>query len=185
MQKVMMEHYGQWLLYQLRQWGWQGNTAVVLLLVSIVISMMIQANNEQAEKLRLTIDDLAQHTPVDIQPEPRSTQITQRFYQALPEQTQANQNIADVLTVIEQHGLKLNRSDYSTREVPQSSMVLYHIKFPLEGAYPTIRNVVTEIMNRQQSIALSHINFKRDDMRSEQVKANIEFVLYTKADGKH
>ena len=88
MQKVMMEHYGQWLLYQLRQWGWQGNLAVGLLLVSIVISIMIQANNEQAEKLRLTIDDLAQHTPVDIQPEPRSTQITQRFYQALPEQRQ-------------------------------------------------------------------------------------------------
>ncbi len=185
MQKVMMQHYGQWLLYQLRQWGWQGHLAVALLLASLVMVLMIEANDQQAEKLRLTIDDLAQHTPVDIQPEPRSTQITQRFYQALPAQKDANQKIADVLNVIEQHGLRLDRSDYSTREVPQSSMVLYHIKFPLEGSYPAIRNVVTAIMNRQQSMALNHINFKRDNMRSEQVKANIEFVLYTKADGKH
>ena len=63
-------------------------------------------------------------------------------------------------------------------------MVLYQIKFPLVAQYPTIRNFVTDVMNSQRTIALSHINFKRDDLNNDIVSANLEFDLYTKAAGK-
>lgn len=174
----------QWLTYQLRRLGWQGQLAILLLVATVVIFFIVQSNNADADRLQLVVEDLQRSVPVEIKREKQSNYIAKRFYQALPSENEANQKIADVLTLIEKHGLALNRSDYSTRAIPQSSMVLYQIKFPLVAQYPTIRNFVTEVMNSQRTIALSHINFKRDDLNSDVVSANLEFVLYTKAAGK-
>lgn len=174
----------QWIKYQVRRLGWQGQVAILLLVATVVIFFIIQANTHETERLRLEIDDLQRNVPVEIKREKQSNYIAKRFYEALPSENEANQKIADVLTMIEKHGLALNRSDYSTRAIPQSSMVLYQIKFPLVAQYPTIRNFVTDVMNSQRTIALSHINFKRDDLNNDIVSANLEFVLYTKAAGK-
>lgn len=175
----------QWFLYQLRRLGWQGQVAILLLVATLVIFFIIQSNHNEAERLRLVIEDLQRNVPVEIKREKQQANyIAKRFYEALPSENEANQTIADVLAIIEKHGLALNRSDYSTRAIPQSSMVLYQIKFPLVAQYPTIRNFVTDVMNSHRTIALSHINFKRDDFNSDMVSANLEFVLYTKAAGK-
>lgn len=174
----------QWFSYQMRRLGWQGQVAILLLIATVVIFFIVQANNEEAQKLGLVIDDLQRTVPVEIKREKQSNYIAKRFYDALPSENEANQKIADVFAIIEKHDLALNRSDYSTRAIPQSPMVLYHIKFPLVAQYPTIRNFVTDVMNSQRTIALSHINFKRDDLNSDVVSANLEFILYTKAAGK-
>lgn len=174
----------QWLAYQLRRLGWQGQLAILLLVATVVIFFIVQSNNAEADRLQLVVEELQRSVPVEIKREKQSNYIAKRFYQALPSENEANQKIADILTLIEKHGLALNRSDYSTRAIPQSSMVLYQIKFPLVAQYPNIRNFVTDVMNSQRTIALSHINFKRDDLNSDVVTANLEFVLYTKAAGK-
>lgn len=174
----------QWLAYQLRRLGWQGQLAILLLVATVVIFFIVQSNNAEADRLQLVVEELQRSVPVEIKREKQSNYIAKRFYQALPSENEANQKIADILTLIEKHGLALNRSDYSTRAIPQSSMVLYQIKFPLVSQYPTIRNFVTDVMNSQRTIALSHINFKRDDLNSDIISANLEFVLYTKAAGK-
>lgn len=184
MQNTILKQYGQWLGYQLRQLGWQGNGALGLFILSALIILMACINDAQSNQLRKMNDALSRQTPAETQPKQRPVQISKRFYAALPSQSEANQKIADLLAIIERYGLRLDRSDYSMHAVPKSSMVLYQIKFPLQGEYPTIRTVVNQMMNSLQSIALTHIDFKRDDMRSELVKANLAFVLYTKADGK-
>ena len=179
-----MDAKTQWLTYQVRRLGWQGQLAILLLVATVVIFFIVQANHAEAERLQLVIEDQQRNVPVEIKREKQSNYIAKRFYEALPSENEANQKIADVLAMIEKHDLALNRSDYSTRAIPQSSMVLYQIKFPLVAQYPTIRNFVTDVMNSQRTIALSHINFKRDDLNSDVVSANLEFVLYTKAAGK-
>jgi Tfp pilus assembly protein PilO len=179
-----MDAKTQWLTYQVRRLGWQAQLAILLLVATVVIFFIVQSNNTEAERLHSVIEDLQRTMPMEIKREKQSNYIAKRFYQALPSENEANQKIADVLTLIEKHGLALNRSDYSTRAIPQSSMVLYQIKFPLVAQYPTIRNFVTDVMNSQRTIALSHINFKRDDLNNDIVSANLEFVLYTKAAGK-
>lgn len=178
-----MDEKLQWFNYQFRRLSWQGKVAIILVLTSVVIAFITQKNMDEASQLQGAIEDLKLSVPVEIEREKQSNYIAQRFYQALPSENEANQKIADVFAVIEKHGLALNRSDYSTRVIPQSPMVLYHIKFPLVARYPTIRNFVNDVMNSQRTIALTHINFKRDDLNSELVSANIEFVLYTKAAG--
>jgi len=179
-----MDAKTQWLAYQVRRLGWQRQTAILCMVVTVVIYFIVQANHAEAERLQVVMEDLQRNLPVEIKREKQANYIATRFYEALPSENEANQKIADVLGLIEKHGLELNRSDYATRAIPQSSMVLYQIKFPLVAQYPTIRNFVTDVMNSQRTIALSHINFKRDDLNSDIVSANLEFVLYTKAAGK-
>lgn len=176
-----MDEKGRWFTYQLRQLGWQGQLAIILLLTSIVLCGLIYLNVEQKNKLRVMVDELRLHAPVNLQNVIKTKDVTQRFYNILPTQNESNKKIYELLEAVEQHGFTLNRSDYSTRAIPQSRMVLYQIKFPLEGNYSNIRNFVTDVMNRQPSIALSHISFQRDAPKQDMVSTNIEFFLYTKA----
>jgi hypothetical protein len=182
MQQIsVIDQKWRWFAYQLRQLGWQGQLAILLFLASIVLSGLIYLNVQQTNKLASVVEQLKLHTPVNLQNASENKNITQRFYNVLPAESQSNQKIYQLLDLVEQHGFTLNRSDYSTRAVPQSSMMLYQIKFPLVGPYPNIRHFVTDVMNELPSIALSHLSFQRDDVKQDEVSANIEFFLYTKS----
>ncbi|HDY85048.1 hypothetical protein LCGC14_0536650 [marine sediment metagenome] len=182
MQQIsVIDQKGRQFAYQLRQLGWQGQLAILLFLASIVLCSLIYLNVQQTNKLASVVDQLRLNTPVNLQNASENKNITQRFYDVLPAESESNQKIYQLLDLVEQHGFTLNRSDYSTREVPQSSMMLYQIKFPLVGRYPNIRHFVTDVMNELPSIALSHLSFQRDDVKQDEVSANIEFFLYTKS----
>jgi hypothetical protein len=138
-------------------------------------------NVQHTSKLAVVVEQLRLHTPINRQNTNENKNITQLFYDALLTENQSNQLIYQLLDLVEQHGFTLNRSDYSTRAIPQSKMMLYQIKFPLVGRYPNIRHFVTDVMNKLPSIALSHLSFQRDDIKQGEVSANIEFFLYTKS----
>lgn len=180
-----MEQQLQWCSYQLRKLAWQAQLSILFYIISIVVFVLIQSNMEQVKQLDLVVEQLKLQEPEYRSSTQKTNDITRDFYAVLPDQEQSNQKIAQLLALLEQHDLAIDRADFSTIAIPQSKMVLYQIKFPLVGTYTQIRRFVADIMNRQPSIALSHINFKRDELDNDQVSSNIEFLLYTKIAGNH
>lgn len=182
--EYLIENARHWSLFQLRRIGWQGQLSIALLLVSVLLLVTAEISRSEIDQLTIEMEELQQKAVVSEKQEQRdSAHIARRFYAALPSQNTVNTKFANVLDSIEAHGFSVNRSDFSVRSIPQSSMVKNQIRFPLHGHYPDIRQLITTLLNTHPSLALSEINFSRDDINSDFVSSNIEFILYTKASG--
>lgn len=173
-----------WIRYQIRQFGWQGQLGLCLLLATIFLLTLIQSNIKEAELLSLSVNNLQTHAQDQDKSNARSRDIAKRFYAVLPAQKELNQKVAEILYAAENNGLTLTRTDYVARTIPQTMMVQYQIRLPLVGSYLTIREFITDVMNAQPSIALNNVSFHREVLDSDVVDANVEFILYTKI-GKH
>ncbi|MGJ8620926.1 MAG: type 4a pilus biogenesis protein PilO [Methylophilaceae bacterium] len=169
-----------WISYQVRQFGWQGQSGLLLLLAAIFLLILIQSNIKEAELLRLSINNLQTHKQNQGNKKATSGDVAKRFYAVLPAQKELNQKVAEILYAAENNGLTLTRTDYVERTIPQTMMVQYQIRLPLVGSYPTIREFITDVMNTQPSIALNNVSFHREVLGNDVVDANVEFILYTK-----
>lgn len=172
----------QWITYQLRQLGWKGKLGMLFFLAAIFLLGLVQASMEEVRVLSLTVNELQSRSLVHGGMTARTSDIVKRFYAVLPAHNELNQKVSEILNAAENGGLTPLKSAYLTRPVAQSRMSKCQIKLPLVGRYQAIRKFITDVMNAQPTIALSDFNFRREDLSSNVVNANVEFILYTKAD---
>lgn len=173
-----------WVTYQLRQLGWQGQLGLFFLLATIFLLGLIQINMNEVSTLSLAVNHLQAHALKEDGNIARTRDVVKYFYAVLPAQDEHNKKIAEILHTAEINGLTPVRSDYLARAVPQSMMVQYQIRLPLVGRYLTIRKFITDVMNTQPSVALRNISFRRENLDSDVVDANVEFILYTRTGGR-
>jgi|GEM_PF-4471675 len=83
-----------------------------------------------------------------------------------------------------QFNLNIISADYKWRKLRKTSqinnknLVQYEITFPLEGSYPSIRNMVNGVMAENPNIALDSIEFEREGVTTSFCQARVTFVVF-------
>lgn len=169
--------------YKLHRLHWQAQTGLSLIVMGLLLLLTVTLPEAHALKaLKADITELksshqASTFQENIKPE---IDITEQFYALLPAQKEVNVKIAQILQTASDSGLKIEKVEYTTQSTASAALLKYQIKLPLTGTYIQIRQFVTRTLNAQPSLALSDINFKRDDIGSDLVESNIQFTLYLK-----
>jgi len=171
----------EWLLYKLRQLGWQGGTGLLLLVGAVLLLMVvILPTSSKLAKLNLELSQLkSTHSNLEQAANTKGQlDVAQKFYLHLPLQADANNKIAEILDAAKVAGLVSNKTEYMPQAVPTSAMIKYQIKMPVLGSYMQIRQFIKQVLNSHPSLALNAINLKRNDINNDAVEANIQMTLY-------
>lgn len=169
--------------YKLRRLHWQAQIGLLLIVTGLLLLLTVTSPKAHALKaLNADITELknshqASTFQENINPE---IDIAEQFYALLPAQKEVNIKIAQILQIASDNGLQVKKVEYTTQSTASAALLKYQIKLPLTGTYLQIRQFVTHTLNAQPSLALSDINFKRDDIGADLVKSNILFTLYLK-----
>lgn len=98
------------------------------------------------------------------------------------------QSLPSLLGKIHQYAKSANlniiSADYKWRKLKKTiafkdgNLVQYEISFPMTGSYVAIRNMINEVMQHTATLALDHLEFRRESASQNLVEARVTFVIY-------
>ncbi len=141
--------------------------------VLLFVVMSLQNNTKLKADLSKPLPTLAPATS-NLKP----SEMSQKFYQLLPSEHQADAISAQVLRSADSLGMVFEHAEFKSIPVDDAHLVVQHIKLPLKGNYIQIRQFLNALLNAYPSLALTELTLQRDDATSDQVTSNIEFTLY-------
>lgn len=106
------------------------------------------------------------------------SELTQKFYQLLPDERQADVIDAQILRSADSLDMVFEHAEFKSIPVDDANLVVQHIKLPLKGNYIQIRQFLNALLNAYPSLALTELTLQRDDATRDQVAAQVEFTLY-------
>jgi len=172
----------QFTSYKLRGLDWQSRTGLLLMIFGLLLLLAITL--PKAYALKAFKADLAKlkSTRASVSQENRKPDfdVTEQFYALLPAQKDVNVKIAQILKIAADSGLQIEKVEYASQSAASSALLKYQIKLPLTGTYMQIRQFINQTLNSQPSLALTDVNFRRDDIGADLVESNIQFALYLK-----
>ncbi|MFZ2268600.1 MAG: hypothetical protein WAV95_13580 [Azonexus sp.] len=174
----------QQLIYRLRQLGWVGGAASVLLLGAVVYALVTfpaasQRLDQLAEQLARTSGQLkqAEQQPASEQALPPGEQL-QTFYQAFPKGTTVPDWLGEIYRIAGQQQLTLEAGEYALTQSPAGRLDRFRIALPVKATYPQIRRFIATALATAPALALDGIYLKRDKVGDGVVDARIVFLLY-------
>ena len=171
----------QKIIYNLANWHWQEKLALALMLFSVLMWIFVDRPTS-ARLATLVVDVQLQKQRLLSKPYqmklPSMRSESEQFTSILPAENQANRCIAELLQLATQQGIPIDKVEYSTQTNAKSKLQTVHIQLPIKDNYVQIRQFINQALITQPSLALSEIRFSRDDLRTEQVEANMAFTLY-------
>lgn len=106
------------------------------------------------------------------------SELTQKFYQLLPDERQADVIDGQILRSADSLGMVFEHAEFKSIPVDDAHLVVQHIKLPLTGNYIQIRQFLNALLNAYPSLALTDLTLQRDDATRDQVESQVEFTLY-------
>ena len=168
------------LYYRIRQSGWQGILGLALIAISILLMLFVvmpSINNWDAMMIRFTaLEENKANGKMQSIPDPQ-IDIVALLNRQLPQQEEANRKIAQILHAATDAGLVTDKVDYASQPY-STSLLKYQIRLPTQGSYIQIRQFIQAVLNALPTAALADIQFRREDIGSELIDANIQFNLY-------
>ena len=176
-----MSKHARHVAYIVRTLAWQAKVGLILIAIGLLLlATLVQTEAQHVDALNKDYTNIKrQKASKPVEPAPVFS-ADEQFYAVLPTQQQVNANIAQILEKANDNGLLVEKADYAT---PTSSSALLHkqqIRLPVNGSYTQIRSFINQVLNSQPNLALSEVNFKRDDIGTDLVSSNILFTLYLK-----
>lgn len=167
--------------YRVRSIGWQSLLGFGLLLVCIILIMtMLFPRQRQLERLKHDIAVREVNPQLDNHVADNSPQtLINAFYKLLPSEDQAPKAFQQILAMANDQGVEPEKSEYQSTRNPSAAFTRYQMTLPMHGRYLDIRKFVIQVLNTLPNVALSEINFKRDEANPEQVEARLRFSIYT------
>ncbi|MDI1361635.1 type 4a pilus biogenesis protein PilO [Methylotenera sp.] len=178
-------HLVQVFKYKVRQlfWqtlGWKGLAGLLLIIGSVSYLIIVAAPKaQQLQQLQMKVAAVKANPKHNVSNRTNNdtSDITRIFYDVLPTQTEASSKISEILRVATDNGLVINKVEYE-QPLSVSPLIQYQIKLPLTGSYMQIRQFINQVLNNLPSIALNDISFKREDIVTDLVDAQVQFTLY-------
>lgn len=106
------------------------------------------------------------------------SELTQKFYQLLPDERQADVIDGQILRSADSLGMVFEHAEFKSISVDDTHLIVQHIKLPLRGNYIQIRQFLNALLNAYPSLALTNLTLQRDDATRDQVESQVEFTLY-------
>lgn len=163
------------------QLGWQGMLGLAILVGAIVLGLTVllpsilhlQQLEQDFAQLQAAVK---QHATLADDRSPQAA--LNSFYEFLPPEKKANQQIAVILNAADAYSLQLDQVEYVLKRDSTLGLSRYLITMPLRGRYTDIRYFVIELMNRMPSAAVNELSFRREDIKAEQIEARLRLTVY-------
>lgn len=117
------------------------------------------------------------------------TERRQRFMAQLPVSSQLPVTLKQMAQLAVAQQLALNVGDYQWQEVPSGGdtfgLRTVEMRFVVHAPYGSIKRWVVEVLNRYPLVALSSMEFKRNEISEPQLEATLVFTAYFKQAVNH
>lgn len=100
------------------------------------------------------------------------------FVDNLPDTSVASGVIGQLEQLAQVHGLKLLRGQYAQAPVSGTPLLRWQVTLPVKAEYPKIIAFAATSMQALPSLALDEFKFKRTNIESTTLEADLRFSLY-------
>ena len=116
---------------------------------------------------------------VDVSSSAQAKQRLQDFEQILIPHENIPQALGDLLLLAEDTGLLVRRADSRPDEDGMGHFMRYRIHMPIKGTTEAIQRFLRDALQAQRSLILESVQLKRETSESNELEANVQWVLLT------
>lgn len=102
------------------------------------------------------------------------------FDRYLPSHDDIPQAVGDLLTLAEREGLLAEKGEYRAQAETQGGFLRYRMTLPVKGDAAAVRRFVLAALERQKTLALESVQFKREQAGDAQIEARIQWLLFAR-----
>lgn len=175
--KVNLNQILQIGIYKMRYADRYTKLGIGMLLTATFVALFAGMSQHDNQHLQAELNKpLPTSTPTIREDKP--SELTQKFYQLLPDERQADVIDAQILRSADSLGMVFEHAEFKSIPVDDAHLLVQHIKLPLKGNYIQIRQFLNALLNAYPSLALTELTLQRDDATRDQVESQVEFTLY-------
>ncbi len=146
---------------------------------------IVPARSISAEARALALDnDAMQRRPVAAARASSMPTDTQgqldAFESGFPDQKALVASYARLWELARRHGVSLRQAEFKLTGVDQDEFQRYAIRLPVTADYASLRGFVLDALGEFPSLALEEMNLRREDSKSLQLDAHVNFVLFVR-----
>ncbi len=186
-------HYAYWLTAtvakKLGAWGLLGLILSIasLLFYTIKMPQMEQLiETVQTEKDNAIMRSNVTETINKVELPQNTRQEITSFYERFPKASSLPEALSLIYEIANKQKLALNSGDYKFNLVKQANLsneqtlTKYEIVLPIKGQYTQIRTFISEVLLELPALALTVMQFNRENTLNPNVEAKLVFVLFVK-----
>ena len=165
----------------IRQGGWPMWLLFLLMFACVLFSLLVwQPQRQREQNFRTPLPNLRLATRL----EGGITQAVQlaQFYQTFPEQAQLSDAVGKVYTIASTRNLILEQGKYNLVVEKGNILVRYEMILPVKGAYPQVRQFVSDALKQLPHLVLTSIIFNRKKIDETSVEAELHFTMYLRGE---
>ena len=102
------------------------------------------------------------------------------FESGFPEQKALGASYARLWSLAKRHGVTLRQAEFKLTETDQDEFQRYTMRLPVTADYASLRGFVLDALGEFPSLALEEMNLRREDSKSLQIDAQVNFVLFVR-----
>jgi Tfp pilus assembly protein PilO len=160
--------------------GWPGVTGLALMVYALALSAtgLVDARKQEQQ---LDLELTQAQKPAEQKLQPTSLDTEDRlalFYQQFPKLRSTPRVLAKMYSAAASSHLILERGIYKLTSNARDHFARYEIDLPLKGPYPKIQHFAYQALQDIPTLALNDITFKREDISTTDVEADLHFTLY-------
>jgi hypothetical protein len=166
-----------------RRFGLPGWIVVCASLVMLMGLTVRDAESDRLAGLRAQLSAKALTADVNRPAAPKAltgrAQL-QAFADRLPGHDDIPTAIQDLLNLAEDEGLTMAKGDYRPETDVAGGFLRYRLTLPVKGNAQAVYRYVQRALNKQPTLALETIAFKRERIESVEMEARIQWVMLTR-----
>jgi hypothetical protein len=171
MNLALWRRMASWMLYQL---GVVGGLAVVSIIGALLFAAAATwPAHQRVVELRQAWAVVPEPVVTPVSPESQRS----AFVAKLPSAEALPDVLQKIFLAAQKHDLPLDTGDYELRRETAAQLTQLHIKFPVHGTYPQIREFLAAALKDVPALALESTTFRREHITEGSVDAEISFSL--------
>ncbi|MBE0502233.1 MAG: type 4a pilus biogenesis protein PilO, partial [Desulfuromonadales bacterium] len=88
----------------------------------------------------------------------RGVEDLQKFRQAIPDKSELSGLVAELFSLADQAGLKINSVQYSSSKEPEQQLLRYEINYQVTGTYRQIKKMIHLIEQSQRILFIDRLS---------------------------
>lgn len=174
-----VRQYGRSATRSFGAWEWGLVTVSLLALASMAGAAYWRAQIDALEPLQKRPTAPSHPLKVDVSSVMQAKQRLQDFEQMLISHENIPQALGDLLQLAEDEGLLVRRADYRPDEDGMGHFMRYRIQMPIKGTTEAIQRFLRGALQAQRNLILESVQLKRETSQSNELDANVQWVLLT------
>lgn len=174
------------LHYWIRRWGLPLTGGVVLIVAALVLELAVVRHDMQrlatlSDDMRTMQTQSAQRRQAWLDASPQAA--VHAFFRALPPESTSSDQIENLFDAAYENNLAPQTGEFVLIREPGAGFSRYQVTLPVQGTYPDLRKFANRVLEEIPSAALESITLSRENLKTNEVDANLQFTIYLRSAG--